>query len=478
MNKREREIRLRLKTDFIHYAAKCLNVRTKQGAIVVLRLNAAQKHIHECLERQLQETGRVRAVIVKGRQQGVSTYVQARFYWKLTHAQGLRAFILTHLDAATRNLYQIVRRFYDYCPLPVRPHASRANSRELAFDRLDSDYHVGTARTGGVGRSNTVQLFHGSEVAYWTHAADHMAGIFQSVPDAPGTEIILESTSNGASGKFHALCEEARAGRTSYQFIFVPWFWQPEYRRAPPPDFVASAEEAALQKEFNLDAAQLYWRRLKIDETGSIWTFRREYPATPEEAFHADRPGALWNRAMLQANRRHDDALPEMKRIVVAVDPATTANRNSDETGIIVAGLGVDGHAYVLDDISGKYTPAEWASRVIDAYYRHRADRVVAEVNQGGDMVEHTLRSFDRDIAYKAVHASRGKIARAEPIAALDAAGRIHHAGIFGALEDQMCRFDPAAHGPSPDRVDARVWAMTELMLNHQPTQGPKMWRG
>ena len=112
-------------------------------------------------------------------------------------------------------------------------------------------------------------------------------------------------------------------------------------------------------------------------------------------------------------------------------------------TGIIVAGLGTDGHGYVLEDLSGKYTPAQWAAATVSAYHRHRADRVVAETNQGGDMVAHTLKTLDPDIAYKAVHASRGKVTRAEPIAALDSEGRIHHAGFFPALEDEMCRFDP-----------------------------------
>lgn len=147
MNKRERDIRHRLKTDFLHYAGKCLKIRTKQGDIVPFSLNAAQKFIHDCLEDQLRKTGKVRALILKGRQQGCSTYVEARFYWKVTHYRGLRAFILTHLDDATRNIYHILRRFHDYCPALVKPHVSHANSRELVFDRLDSGYTVGTARS-------------------------------------------------------------------------------------------------------------------------------------------------------------------------------------------------------------------------------------------------------------------------------------------------------------------------------------------
>jgi predicted phage terminase large subunit-like protein len=478
MNKHEREVRLRLKTDFLHYAGKCLKIRTKQGAIATLALNAAQRFIHERIEEQLRQTGRVRALVLKGRQQGCSTYVEARFYWKVTHLKGVRAFILTHLDEATRNIYQIMRRFHDYCPFPVKPHVSHANSRELVFDRLDSGYHVGTAKSQGVGRSNTLQFFHGSEVAYWANAEEHISGVLQAVPDMPGTEVILESTSAGAQGLFYNLCVDAQKNRSDYQLIFIPWFWQPEYRKSPPADFEPTAEEKDYQKEFGLDAAQLYWRRAKIYEIGNIWTFRREYPSTPDEAFHTDRPGALWTRATIHNNRRHSGDMPEMKRIVVAVDPAVTSRRDSNETGIIVAGLGSDGHGYVLDDLSGKYTPAEWASKVIDAYYRHRADRVIAEVNQGGDMVEHTLRSLDDKVSYKAVHASRGKISRAEPIAALDSNGRIHHAGIFGALEDQMCRFDQQSAGASPDRVDARVWAMTELLLNKPLSEGPRLWGG
>ncbi|MBI3440658.1 MAG: DNA-packaging protein [Proteobacteria bacterium] len=474
----ERGIRRRLKAEFPHYAEKCLKIRTKQGAIAPFILNRAQQFIHTCLEEQKKTTGKVRALILKGRQQGCSTYVEARFYWQVTHQRGARAFILTHLDDATRNIYQIMRRFHDYCPVAVKPHASHANSRELVFDRLDSGYQVGTAHSQGVGRSNTVQYFHGSEVAYWANAEEHVSGVLQAVPDMAGTEVILESTAAGAQGLFYTLCAAAQQRRSEYRLIFVPWFWQAEYRKTLPEDFAASDEEKAYQREFGLDEAQICWRRTKIAELGNIWTFRREYPASAEEAFRSDHPGAFWTREIIHGNRRHKDDMPEMKRIVVAVDPATTSDRYSDETGIIVAGLGIDDHGYVMADLSGKYAPAQWATIVVAACYKYQADRVVAEVNQGGDMVEHTLRTFDTQISYKSVHASRGKIARAEPIAALDAQGRIHHVGMFGALEDQMCRFNPAAGGASPDRVDARIWALTELMLNKPPSAGPCLWGG
>ena len=158
-------------------------------------------------------------------------------------------------------------------------------------------------------------------------------------------------------------------------------------------------------------------------------------------------------------------------RIVVAIDPAATSGENADETGIIVAGKDGHGHGWVLADLSGRYAPTEWAKAAIAAYRAHSADRIVAEVNNGGEMVEATLRVIDPNVAFAAVHASRGKIIRAEPVAALYEQGRVHHLGAFAQLEDQMCSLSRAgtrtrpdrAAGYSPDRVDALVWALTDL---------------
>jgi predicted phage terminase large subunit-like protein len=151
----------------------------------------------------------------------------------------------------------------------------------------------------------------------------------------------------------------------------------------------------------------------------------------------------------------------------VAIDPAVSNNEGSDETGIIVAGIGADKHEYVLEDLSGRYAPHEWAAKAIDAYRRHKADRIIAEVNNGGAMVEATIRALDPLVSFKAVHASRGKVVRAEPIAAMYEQRKVHHVGGFATLEDQMCGFtsdfDRSRSGYSPDRVDALVWALTEL---------------
>ena len=477
MTPHERALRKKLRDDFAHYSEKCLRLRGKQGWVEPFVMNAAQRYIHAVLEAQRASEGCVRAVILKGRQQGCSTYVQGRFYWRLTHSRGMRAFILTHLEEASRNIYAITRRFHDHCPALTRPHAAEANARALVFDRLDCSYRVGTARSQDVGRSDTVQFFHGSEVAYWPHAEQHMAGVLQAVPDMAGTEIILESTSAGPAGVFYDLCQAARSGDSTYRFIFVPWFWQDEYRKAPPALFILAADEKELMAQYALDAAQIFWRRAKIAELGGVHRFRREYPSTPDEAFQADHPRALWSRELLARNRIARADIPPLTRIVVAVDPAVTAHAGSDETGIIVAGCDSNGHAYILDDLSGTFAPAVWAQRAIEAYHSYQADRVVAEVNQGGDLVEQTLRALDSTVAYKAVRASRGKTARAEPVAALDSSGRVHHVHGFEKLEDQMCSYDPLHPVGSPDRMDARIWAVTELLLGHKNST-PRMWRG
>ncbi len=176
-----------------------------------------------------------------------------------------------------------------------------------------------------------------------------------------------------------------------------------------------------------------------------------------------DAPGALWRRAQIDA-ARHAGSAPALRRIVVGVDPAASATAQSDETGIVVAGLGHDGRIYVLDDRSGTYSPEQWAARVVAAYREHRADRVVAEVNQGGDMVSSVLRAVDASLPLSTVHARRGKALRAEPVAALYEQGRVSHCGALARLEDQMCAWDPTGDDRSPDRIDALVYAVSDLL--------------
>lgn len=177
-----------------------------------------------------------------------------------------------------------------------------------------------------------------------------------------------------------------------------------------------------------------------------------------------DAPGALWKRDRVDADRVAK--APELVRVVVAIDPSVSAESETAETGIVVAGLGTDGHGYLLADASLEQpTPTEWGRQSVTCYHLHRADRVIGEVNNGGDLVEANIRVVDPDVSFKKVHASRGKQTRAEPISSLSEQHRIHHVGSFPMLEDQLCQWEPGVSTWSPNRLDAYVWAFTELML-------------
>jgi predicted phage terminase large subunit-like protein len=185
-----------------------------------------------------------------------------------------------------------------------------------------------------------------------------------------------------------------------------------------------------------------------------------------------DLEGALWNSKMIDETRLAEDEERELKQIIVAIDPAVTANENSDETGIVVVGKDHNERYYVLEDVSGRYTPDQWGRRAINCFYDWSADRIVAEVNNGGDLVERLLRSIDSNIPYRSVRATRGKLTRAEPVSALYEQKRVHHVGYFSELESQMCSYTGETR-PSPDRLDALVWGLTELSRS----RGEVNWR-
>lgn len=188
--------------------------------------------------------------------------------------------------------------------------------------------------------------------------------------------------------------------------------------------------------------------------------------------------GALWSRDSIRYKEcpLTEDKQLKLERIVIAIDPATTHHNESDETGIVVAGMDAEKHVYILEDLSGKYSPYEWGQRVTEAYWSYQADRVVAEVNKGGDLVEQVVRSADSSISYKSVRATRGKYTRAEPIAALYEQRKVSHTRPFSKLEAQMCSFIPGVTSKSPDRMDALVWAVTELLLQGETTPTLKVW--
>lgn len=338
-NEREMELRRLLMTDFEAYARGCLFIRTKRGDVQRFRLNASQLYVHERLQKQLREKGRVRALVLKGRQVGISTYISGRLYWRTTHTFGQRAFILAHLDDASQNLFDMAKRYHDNCPTLVKPQTGRANAKELSFSVLDSGYKVATAGSVEVGRSQTIQLFHGSEVAFWPNAQNHAAGIRQAIADAPGTEVIFESTANGIGNVFHSEWKAAERGDSEYEAIFVPWFWHEEYETPAPADW--NPPEAWLEYEthYKLRREQTYWawlknRGLAVVAGGSsdepCWQFKQEYPANADEAFQTSGADAFISPAVVVKARKN--AVEGYGPIILGVDPA---RGGGDKTGIV-----------------------------------------------------------------------------------------------------------------------------------------------
>lgn len=318
-----------LSTDFELYASKALRVRSKSGQIAPLYLNKAQQYLHARLEDQRAKTGKVRALVLKGRQQGCSTYTEARFFWRTVWERGIRTFILTHEEAASANLFEMAQRFFEYLPPELKPSVNAQNAKELLFKALDSGYKVGTAGNKAAGRSSTIQLFHGSEVAYWPNAEEHAAGILQTIADAPGTEIILESTANGIGNYFHRQWQIAERGEGQFITVFIPWFWQEEYH-SDATDFKATSEESDYQQAYGLTLEQLAWRRGKISELGEA-KFRQEYPANSTEAFQTSGEDPLIKPEHILAARK-DKSATEHGPLIIGVDPARFGD---DRTSII-----------------------------------------------------------------------------------------------------------------------------------------------
>jgi len=325
----------------------------EEGALIPLRFNRAQRYIHARLEEQRRKTGGwVRAVLLKGRQQGGSTYVAARYYHRARSTPGTSVFILSHEGKTTDKLFGIVERFQQHVHPALRPEVGESNAKQITFPKLGSDYTVGTAGNENVGRGGTAQFFHGSEAAFWEHDYAIQDGALESIALAPGTEIILESTANGPKGLFYDKARDAIAGVGDYILVFVPWFWQDEYERDVPSDFVLDEEEELFVKTYFskpliFEAAppsplqclrKLAWRRSKIIEKaegGNLEVgkakFRRDYPSNPVEAFQSAGIGLMRADAIMSA--RKSKIVDEVASLIAGVDPAGDSDK-SDRTVI------------------------------------------------------------------------------------------------------------------------------------------------
>lgn len=283
---KKREKKNEYKSNFELFCKEQIKILPKDSSkgFIPFEFNAAQKIVNDKLEEQLRTTGKVRAIILKGRQMGLSTFTTARVFWKSYFNAYNKSVVMAH-DAATSDaLFNMSRNTIAYMHEDFRPEFKKSNAKEIMFEHNDSGYRLYTAGSPEAGRGTTPTIAHLSEVAFWTHDQKILAGLFQGISAAEGTEVILESTANGVGNEFHRLWLAAMSGESEYIPIFVPWFLMPEYTREPPEKFLLSEEEKKLQEKHNLTNGQLYWRRLKIAESGYD-KFRQEYPCTADEAF-------------------------------------------------------------------------------------------------------------------------------------------------------------------------------------------------
>ena len=314
------------------FSAHCLKIADKSGALKPFMWNEAQRRAHALLEKQLAETGKVRAIILKARQMGISTYIAARLYHKVTTNFGKRALIVGHEQRSTDSLYGMVKRFSEYNPLA--PSLGYTNAKELIFDRLDGGgYKTATAGTQDVGRGSTSQYAHLSEFGFWGDGARQLAGLGNTVADIPGTEMIIESTANGLGNTFHKLWQDAEAGRNEWIAIFLPWHIQPEYRAPVKDDFTLSSEDIKYQEAYGLDMEQMQWRANKISTYGKgfEWLFSQEFPSTAAEAFQTSTQNPLISPSdvMSAVNSGYRERTGPL---VIGCDPA---EEGEDRTSIV-----------------------------------------------------------------------------------------------------------------------------------------------
>lgn len=312
-------------TDDELYCARNLKIRTKDGEIMPFVWNDAQRVLHARIEQQRAERGLVRVIVLKGRQQGISTYVAARFYKRTCMGFGKRTMILTHLDSATQTLFGMAKTFLELSDATLRPAIKANSGTELSFAKLRSGYKVATAGSKGAGRSDTIQYLHASEMAFWPNAKQIMAGLGQTVPLIEGSEAIIESTANGMSNLYKSFWDLAVGKKSDYLAVFIPWFVDRGYRRPVPKNFEMDEDDYEYMEAYDLDEEQMAWRAAKIfsDFAGDVDHFNQEYPATPDLAFQKVGHKPLIKTTKVSLARKK--LIKHMQRIgahVVGLDPA------------------------------------------------------------------------------------------------------------------------------------------------------------
>lgn len=386
---------LALAHHFPLFSATHLKIRPKEvdAGLISFCLNPAQQLLHDTCERQLRERGRVRLLVVKGRQLGSSTYVGGRYYHKTSMRDGVRAFILTHDQEGTDALFEMTRRYHEHNP--KAPPVSRSSAKELMFSDTDSGYKVGTAGSKAVGRGQTIQYFHGSEVAFWPNADSHIRGVLNAVPKSGGTEIIFESTGDGPQGAFYKMCMAALGEKgadgdydAGFEVLFIGWWLDPNYRATPPEHWEPPEEFETYRRHNDLDLEQTYWAYLKnaesadalgVDRDKICWMFRREYPQNVAEAFQTAGDSCFIAPNLVMAARKNIVAQTPDLPLILGVDPA---QGGKDKTAMIDRKGRIAGRR--IFELLDEPDAMEIARRIIIFIKQHDPAKVFIDFGGGG----------------------------------------------------------------------------------------------
>lgn len=317
-----------LKSNLQYFARKALFTKPKEGGgLVPLILNKAQQYLHDRVEDQKRRRGYVRIIVIKGRQQGVSTYVAARFFHQAILGMAITVYILAHEAKASQTLFKKVETFYDNMPQSLRSEEKTRNRQTFEFKNL-SEYSVGTAGAANTGRSQTAQLLHPSELDFYQNYDDFTSGVMQIVADGQG-EVIMETTANGQRWAYTFVQKILQGKETEYEIVFIPWFWQDEYRARVDEGFVRTPEEETLIANYGKDGLnsneQLQWRRNKIAKLGAR-LFKQEYPNELLEAFQAS-GDSFYDIDYIKKARNSRVKGERTSALILGCDPGRTGDR-------------------------------------------------------------------------------------------------------------------------------------------------------
>jgi len=312
-----------------YYAKTCLKIVTKAGEVVPFVFNRAQEILHRKIEEQRARTGMVRIVILKGRQLGCSTYVQARYFHQTNFRPNLSAYVLAHQAESTLKIYSITSKFQTNLPPAIKFPLIKNTERSMVIEN-GSSYSVGTAGSAEIGRGLTIHLLHGSEVAFYENSDQLSTGLLQAVPDVAGTEMIMESTANGPGNWFYDLCYGAIAGKNGFELVFIPWYMDEGYMDPLPlSERELDTKEQQYYEAHKADGLTLHhlsWRRRKISAFGDKeYKFLAEYPFNVDEAF-VRAEGRFFNLAKVYAARGRKQIKSVIAPLIVGVDQGRTGD--------------------------------------------------------------------------------------------------------------------------------------------------------